>query len=354
MASETGTGPMGLPRLGINKSSIDAGSGAQLRTGVVVSVRVLAEMGPGLWRLRIGDREVVARAERALAPGMSFRAKIEAGSSTIVLHPLAQEAGREASLLAKLGLPDDAASRLALLASLAEGLKPEASRLGRIRRALRGGDGGEGDERERAGMAARLEAKGLASDPGAIDRLEALSGGDGESAGGREEHPARERKYSLGHPWKGEDPMDIAALLASLVRARSAPAEDGVAKLLGLYNHLGRKGGVLVPFSLGIGSIAFKGSLLLHLPYFAGLPVFVEGRFSTRQTTAGEAKAKGWYFVYESQGRGKSRIRLETPPGQEPALIDQLAETLRESGCELVVGPIDRDVRGLEEVLVDV
>ncbi|HUX38461.1 MAG TPA: hypothetical protein VMV44_11220 [Rectinemataceae bacterium] len=373
MAIEAGSGPSGLPRLGAIQSSVDAGSGAQLRTGVVVSVRVLADLGQGLWRLRAGDSELVARSERNLAPGMSFRAKVEAGATAIVLHPLVNDGSRQATLLAKLGLPDDSASRLALMASLVEGMRPEAARLGRIRRALRGGEGGEGEERDRAAMAARLEAKGLASGPEAVDLLESLAGGDGgDSRGGGDENHGRDRKYPLGLSEKEGDrprpdsigsneggggksaePVDIAVLLTSLVRAHAAPASDEVAAFLGLFNHLGKKGGVLLPFSLCIGSIAFKGSLLLHLPYFSGLPVFVEGRFSTHRQASNEGSASSWYFVYESQGRGKSRIRLELPEWHDRALIDQLAETLRESACELVVGPIDRGVEGLEEVLVD-
>lgn len=367
MAIEAGGGPF-PPRPASTTVSIKgAGSELSLRAGVVVSARVLGtagETGEGLWRISIGGKELIARADRALAPGAVLRATVEHGAEGLVLRPLVEAAEHQAAVLASLGLPGDAASRAALLAALGAGLKPEAGPLARIRRASLS----QGDEasESRAGLAARLEAKGLAALPEAVDELEALADGGGSARdrgngsgsspgdgrgkgdGPGSEAPGRRREAGGVSP----EAEEVSHLAASLAALSGRLAKDGEGGVLALFNHTGRRGGVLVPFSFTLGNIAFDGSLLLQLPLFPGGPLSAEGRFSAAALDVSGSPGM-WYFSFETLGKGRSRLRLEAPADRPGLDWGSLAGSLRASGCELVVGLRAADDMAAEGVLVD-
>lgn len=374
MAIEAGGSPPGLPRPSApSLLAFNADQGASLRVGVVVSVRVLGAAGAGSWRLSVSGPSLpattlVAKSERSFAAGEAFRAKVERGPSGFVLHPLAEQGEREAALLSSLGLPSDASARMALLASLAAGLRPEAGRLTRMRRAIGDGEAGEEKLRDRAAMAARLEARGLGSDAKTVDRLETLASGGGdeghEDYGGRgeqsEEGPVTGEAAGAGH----EPPTDsiapgeyeiaaMSTMLAKLALRRADLGKDGKEGLLGLFNHLGARGGVLLPFAFRYGNIAFEGSLLVQLQRSTGGISSIEGRFAAFRPEESRPAEREWLFVYQPKGRGLSRLRMEPPAWGGRRDWAALAASLDASGCELVVGPIEREGASFGEVYVE-
>ncbi|HUX40160.1 MAG TPA: hypothetical protein VMV83_03245 [Rectinemataceae bacterium] len=375
MAIEAGGSPPGLPRPAVaSLLAFNADQGASLRVGVVVSVRVIGEAGAGHWRLSVSGPNLlattlVAKSERAFAAGEAFRAKVERGASGFVLRPLAEQGEREAALLGSLGLPTDAGARAALLASLAAGLRPEAGRLARMRKAIGEPESGEERLRDRAAMAARLEARGLGSDASAVDRLEALAsgGGDGRDEGygsrdqGEEGHAARPSAGEGKEPPPPSDPIaageeeiaGIATMLAKFALRKADPGRDGDEGLLGLFNHLGGRSGVLLPFAFRYGNIAFEGSLLVQLQRSMGGISSIEGRFAAFRPEASRLPEREWLFVYQPKGRGLSRLRMEPPAWGGNRDWNALAASLEASGCELIVGPIEREGASFGEVYVE-
>ena len=375
MAIETGGNPPGLSRPpSLSLLAFNADQGASLRAGVVVSLRVLGEAGSGSWRLSVSGpgfaaATLVAKSERTFDAGESFRARVERASGGIVLRPLAVQGEREALFLSSLGLPTDAGARAALLASLAMGLRPEAGRLARIRNAVGDPEAGEERLRDRAAIAARLEARGLAADAGAVDRLETLSSGgrDGgaEEGGGRgaEEESGREPQVAeQGHasPSETEDVprgADEVALIATLLQSfalRRADPESGRDEgLLGLFNHLGGKNGVLLPFAFSYENIAFEGSLLVQLQRAIGGLSSIEGRFTALRSDESRPSEREWIFIYQPRGRGRSRLRIEAPASGDNRDWKALEVALAASGCDLVVGPIERAGASFGEVYVE-
>lgn len=376
MAIEAGPAPQGLPRLGHSALPlVGAGTEAKLRAGAFVSLRVLGEGGPGLWRLDLGGRLLLARSELQLRPGELLRARVERGGEGLVLRLLASPAARQDALLAGLGLPPDAASRAALLALLAEGLKPEAARLLRLRRVGLTATGEE-ERRERAALGARLEAKGLGAEAGGVEALRALlagrgPGGEDASREGKREGrnpgpppippPSGQGEGSRGgeaatgsgpeaRPAEGPPASELAELEALLSSLAGRRGEGG---LLSLFNHLGKRGGVLLPFAFSYGNIAFEGSLLLQLPQFPGAPPRLEARFAAGRAEELSEDRRPWYLVLDRVGSGGWRLRFEAPrPLSEPEL-GRLRELLISSGCELSAeAPRSRD-GGSEELDLD-
>jgi hypothetical protein len=256
---------------------VDAGSGAKLRAGVPISVTVLENPAPGLYRILVEGQSLRARSGLALSPGSVLLARVlpaPAGGGIL----LKLEAGKPPapgfppgvdSLLARLGLPVDAAGRLAASALLAEGLAPNPASLNRVKRTVLGHAGAEGSDAldEAARLAARLEAKGLAASPEAVGALAAAGdgrsgwsgrrdggqGGGGSQAGGRqgegmpkgqEGQDGQEAVAGLPPPTAsdlrgrtGAAPA-LTGLIAGLgqVAEASLPAEaDGMAKELGAF-----------------------------------------------------------------------------------------------------------------------
>jgi hypothetical protein len=377
-------------------------------------VEVVADLGAGRYRVQIGGRERLVRAESALVPGSIVTGRIVTGRlpasppvpgalpgrGTSLAEPLLEikplatvalpAAERQASLLASLGLPVDAISKALLRASLVEGLRPEAARLARMRRAVAAA--GEGGLEDRAAFAARLEAKGLGSSDGALDCLTALAqGGTGRGEGqeeGQEEDQGRgggraEFGYdeSLDVGKRGTEtrggptdpafsatshaPADEAervfeseqALVAGLagllegLLSRSAPD----AGLLGLYNHTRTKEGeVLVPFRFDLGEIAFKGGFRLHLSGMRGGSVRLEGRFTATRRDSPAGDLDSWGFVLASRGGGASSLRLSPPPAMLRRDWTPLVGSLALSGCSLEVGGGAPEPESSVEVDLDV
>ena len=181
-------GPAGAPLL-----LADAGSGAQLRTGVSVSVTVLERLSPGRYAIVAGGLILRARTDAVLQPGSVLRARVERadGGPGLVLRLLPdkpQAAGLQDgldALLARSGLQADAAGRLAAAALLTQGEAAAAGALARVRKAVLDGrasaalEDGDKDAEDRARLAARMEAKGLGATADAVDLLLGLSGDPG-------------------------------------------------------------------------------------------------------------------------------------------------------------------------------
>jgi hypothetical protein len=353
-------GPQGLPSRPESSLLIQsAGTGVPLRAGAFVSLRVLADLGGGDYRVLAGGQELRARAGEALVVGSLLRAKVEEaprgaareGSPAFLLRILPTPAEKQAGILATLGLPADAAGRAALAASLAEGLKPEAPRLARLRRAAL--TGGEGEEGERAAIAARLEAKGFEASAEAVEALVDLArggagrggrGGDGERgpgdspAGGQS--PEIGRATEVGLFAEGEE---LVAALAGLFRELFGRA-DPRSGLLGLYNHArAGDGELLVPFQIELGEIAFKGSFRLHLARIPGGPLGLEGRFRAYRVDSDDGTGASWGFSLETAGRGRSMLRLSAPDPSSLGDLEGLRSALLASGCELRLGAGDED-----------
>ncbi|MEI6876039.1 MAG: hypothetical protein WCL50_13020, partial [Spirochaetota bacterium] len=334
-----------------------AGSGVTLQAGALVSLKVLAELGKGLYRVSLGGRELSAQSSSPLLIGALLKARAEragtpspgtsAEGGSLVLRILASAAEKQAEILSGLGISPDKAALAALAASLAEGIKPDGSRLIRMRRAIASGK--EGEEGQRAAFAARLEAKGLESSPAFVDTLVALAGGgngDDASAGeGSRDEP--ERLESAEQPGSGAGEDELLPALAGLLQkffTQSGP-DSG---LLGLYNHArGDRGEVLVPFLFELGFIEFRGSFLLHLPHIVGGPLVVEGRFRASKQGEDDPKGSFWGFVLETTARGGSILRLGPPEARD---FSGLESSLAASGCLLKIDVGGSEAIGPEEV----
>jgi hypothetical protein len=237
-----------------------------------------------------------------------------------------------------------------------------------MRRAIGESEDGEEKLRDRAAMAAHLEARGLASDARAVDRLEALASGGGdechEDYGGRRDQTKEDQVTWASAGEEEEPPTDsvatgedeiagIASTLARLAQRRTGPDRDGEEGLLGLFNHLGGRDGVLLPFSFQYGNIAFEGSLLVELEHARGGVSSIEGRFAAFRPEAARPAEREWLFVYQPKGRGLSRLRMEPPAWGGRRDWKALAASLEASGCELIVGPIEREGASFGEVYVE-
>ena len=332
-----------------------AGSGVTLQAGALVSLKVLAELGKGLYRVSLGGRELSAQSSSPLLIGALLKARVEragtpspgtqAEGGSLVLRILASAAEKQADLLSGLGISPDRAALAALAASLAEGIKPDGSRLGRMRRAVASGN--EGEEEQRAAFAARLESKGLESSPAFVDTLVALAGGGDDASPGEGARDEAERLESAEQPGSDAGDDELLSALAGLLQklfTRSGP-DSG---LLGLYNHArGDRGELLVPFLFELGFIEFRGSFLLHLPHIVGGPLVVEGRFRASKQGGDDPKGSYWGFVLESTARGGSILRLGPPVACD---FSGLESGLAASGCVLKVDVGGGEAIGLDEV----
>jgi len=349
-----GAGPSQVPPL-VTFDFPNAGPGSPPRAGFFIEGRVVALLeargeGPRLYRILIEGREYEAFSSSRLAPGSLFRSRLAASpgarevSSPAPSSPLKAPSSAN-EVLASLGLPADQASRLALAATLAEGLRPEAARLGRLRRAIVGGGGEEG---ERAVLGAGLEAKGLAAGAETVDALLALAGGEGEGAdpgGGESEGEGEGRKGRGAEPAAPEaagqeGSGDLVAALADLIPllfTRTSPE----AGLLGLFNHAAAgQGPLLVPFAFEVGRFAFRGRFLLHLRNPSGGGLRLVSRFGVSRPGAPGAEARDWAFTLEERGRGSWFLGLRPPARLAGRDWKELEKSLAAAGCRLgVAGP---------------
>lgn len=354
----------------------NAGPGASLRAGVSISVTVLEDLGQGLWRVEAGGRSLTARAEGPLGLGSTFLARVETGpdGESILLRPeprgLAGAAGPAGppgfdQLLRDSGLVPDPAGRWAASALLAQGQKALPAVLARVRRAILSEAGAEPRALEtRAGIAAGLEARGLASSPEAVDALASLAEGrTGEGGGSGGESPrggtskGRDQAEAPGPgsretlapseaaaSGEGLGPLPLAEAekaLASYLRglclatatAAAEPRQDG---LLGLFNHARSPAGgpILIPFAFSLDSIAFSGVFRILLPYMAGGPGRIETRCLVRDREGKGERA--WAFDLGFGGPRPQLSLLEaagSAPGED--LVRVLGESLLDLGCRV-------------------
>ena len=360
--------------LGITGAPIlvtDAGSGVRLQAGVLVSLRVLEALSPGVYRVEVGGRVLMARSALNLPPASLLQARVEKseGGTGLVLRldPASLPAAERTldGLVLKTGLALDSSSRLAALALLSEGLKASPSALGRVRQsALKAGsDDGE----ERAGLAARLEAKGLSSSPESVDALLSILesgdsyGGDGEGMEARQEEGSSRGEAALVERTIPEKKLaaELGRFIKSLCfeargeesgealgRVGPAAGRSSARALLGLFNHARAAGRnwILVPFRFSLDSVAFAGSFRILLPYIYGGPGRIEASFRAakeegRDRGEGDsAEAEGDFWAFElSFGSGPPRLVIH--PGERKreaeAILADLGAELLESGCKV-------------------
>ncbi len=338
------TGPGAVPlRRGDGRESItlSAGSGIPFRAGVSVLARVVGQAADGQTLLRVRGSEFPVPTTKQLPIGslvwlrMATPAEFPGSKTTMALYPPSPlPSGFAARLLLSLGMGQDASGIAAAEAWLSRGLVPDASGLARVRRAVAAGIPGE--ERERAAMACRLEAKGLGATPEAVDRLLAIeSGRDSE---GRSDEDFRRADG-------GDDAHDsllteLAAMLALLCSRR-----DGDFALLGLFNQLhASEPDVLVPFSFQLGSIAFKGSFRLHLKRMSRVPASMEGRFTVFPEGSSPEGGTLWGFSLTVRAGAANLLRIQPPHDGRVRDWLRLGTSLAASGCELMVMESERGI----------
>lgn len=351
---------------GASPPSANAGPGT-LQAGVSISVTVLEDLGQGLWKVAAGGRLLTARAETLLQPGAKFLARVEIGPDGESLLLRIQEAPQGAagprgfdSLVRDAGLPLDAAGRWAASALLSMGQKALAPVLARVRRAvLSEGDLDPKSMEARAGLAASLEAKGLAASPEAVDALFGLSQGsvgeDGGGSGG--EAQSRNPGQPTGEVERQIPSEEVEAALSAYLRdlclsvSQDSEASLGRGKegLLGLFNHArGTLGGsILIPFAFSLDAIAFSGNFRILLPYMAGGPGRIEARFTA--TDREGLKESAWAFDLGLGGKAPQLSLLEAR-GEAPrdGLARELGRELEGLGCSLSLpqaGGLSHDVQ---------
>lgn len=373
------TGPVD-PSLKLVSASADRGAGreAGLKVGASVSVEVRESLGGGLYRVAAGGRLFVASSAQALAQGSALRAVVQSAGSSLVLrilprgaapqapppHPLPR--GQAVPNLPIPGYPGDQAARSAAAALLREGLAPDARALARVRRAALK-DGESGGEAET--LAARMEAKGIPSEEGALMELLSLSGGSSGGSGGdyrggqdcrggrddRREEGGGEAEGEataspppapIGSPAPGaldrdfclEVPEeDFPSVLAELLAGLATRTGEG-SDILSLFNHLPGPEGrwILVPFRFEADSVAFSGGLRIQLPYARGGPGRIEADFKASRGSL----AEDWSLSASFGGVRPSSLRLEAPRGSAAGAaarsrLGELARSLAASGCSV-------------------
>jgi hypothetical protein len=350
----------------------DAGRGNSLKAGVSVSVAVRERLGPELYRVAIGRRLVIASSSVLLEPGTLLKARVERAGDALLLR-IASKGGRDgissrdlapggaearaASAFSAAGLPNDAASRVALAALLREGMAPEARALARVRRAaLRDAESGG----EEADLAAKMEAKGMPSEDAALDEILAfLDGrGGGEKGGGEkgaepesEGRPPAEMDFRL--PEDGDLEKDfrvevpeggLPRFLGALIRMMSSRI-GGECDSLSLFNQLrGPEGSwIFVPFRFDLDSVDFAGSFRIQLPYVRG----GQGRFEAFFSASRGSTSEDWSFFVSFGGGRAPSLRLETSGGaadsRARSRLDALAAELAGHSCSVHMGTRDGD-----------
>lgn len=357
----------------------NAGQGAELRAGVSISVTVLEKTSPGLYRVLVGSKSLLASSQSELSPGSVFRARVEKApqGSSLLLRLLPERGGDDglAQLLKGTGLPLDAATRLAALALLDSGEALSPENLARVRRAAIGREGLRGSPEDRAEAAARLESKGLASSEDAVDALLGFADGSREGAWQGEGRGGSPRGGSDGPGSRGgvgheeasrqlPDPdlepdafaRDLGAFIKSLC---TASADDKAARILGLANHARSRGEDLVelPFHFSLDRVAFAGSFRILLPYMPSGPGRFDARFTA--TREGEADDSGgnsseWAFSLSSGGGVRPSLVLFPPSDRHEAerLLPAFEAELEKQGCAVRLG-VRKDVEPRGELDLD-
>jgi len=337
-----------------------------LAAGALVSVRVLAELGGGLYRVSAGAALLTARSDRPLQPGSLFSARVEAKEGRLSLKPLAN-----ASL--PLPVPPSGAERSAALAAsalLREGISPRPDSLARVRRAFARAEAEGGEAWDRAELAARLEAAGIPAEEAPLDAIHAEARGAGGrhprpgseegrgAAGEAEEASGEEASTEAVEPGAGsaapelgpaaldlEGPFalelpeaSLPAFLGSLLRAISFRS-GGEGSLLSLFNH--RRGPEAswsyAPFAFELDSIAFEGTIRIQSPQLAGGPGRIEAGFTARRAAPAPGEEKTWSFGLDF-GPGREAGSLAIGCGDEGSakasrrLLPELAAELAAIG----------------------
>ncbi|HET7839084.1 MAG TPA: hypothetical protein VFL04_04950 [Rectinemataceae bacterium] len=326
-----------------------AGQGQKLRAGALVSVTVLESRSPGSYLVQVGGRRLSASGPAGLQPGSLFRAKVESTPGGLILRAMApprQAGAGMAEILARSGLPDDRASRLALTALLGEGLRPQAPALSRVRRAFARA-GGEGEESasgsELGRLAARMEAAGLGSEDGILEALAAetglpsgsgggggAQGGDGSGTGPGGGQKTAGRRLELA----GDE---LPAVLGALLR-QTVLGSGGEGSLLNLFNHArGAEGSwIYAPFRFELDSVAFSGCFRVKLPLQMGGPGRIEADF---EATRRGSEPRTWSLGLAFGGSGRSALGIRANAGRDKALaaadLAGFEADLAASGCSL-------------------
>jgi hypothetical protein len=362
-------GPLN-PSLRLVDAGADRGVGprAGLKVGAFVTVEVRERLGGELFRVAIGARLVTASSAFPLEPGSTLRARVERSGEGLALRIVARESGAAiardgavAALAASAGLPNDPSTRVAAAALLREGIAPEARALARVRRAaLRDSESGG----EASDLAARMEAKGMPAEEGALGEILALlEGRGGEGRGGSEKRrepeegggPPEDQALESGN-WGelGEDlsfevpEEEFPRRLAQLFRAMVARSGGGCDSL-SLFNHLrGPEGSwLIVPFHFDADEVAFTGAFRIQLPYVRG----GQGRFEAFFKASRGPRAEDWSFFVNFGGRQPPSLRIETPKegaagSAARVRLDELARSLAAHSCSVLAGD-----RGSERVV---
>jgi hypothetical protein len=337
-----------------------AGSSPGLRVGAVVFVTIREKLAPGLFRIAVANGSLVARAGGDFTLGSTFRARVERSSGGGTrLHVLPAREGQKGGLpeiLARGGLSDDIAGRLAAAALLSEGMSPETRALARVRRLLlrrsgssisAGDDSTDPLDAERRALAARMEAKGIPAEEEVFEAIAAES--DGSAKDGRHERGKSDNKERSGDFTDIENGFvarvsetELPSVLGMLIRALAMRA-GGEGSFLNLFNHFrGPEGSwIYVPFRFGLDSIDFSGQLRIKLPYLAGGAGRLEAGFSVRKE--GQAADSVWAIALSFGGGAKPALRLspgcEKTGNKTAGMLPILEGELTRFGCSVVLAP---------------
>ncbi len=373
-----------------------AGPGAaKLRAGVRVSLAVLEKLAPGLYRISGAGQVFAARSQADLSVGSLLRARVEHAPGGLVFRletALSAPSSpgdallRYDSILRREGFVPDQLGRLAAAALLAEGLKPEAEALLRLRKAAASSQGPDTLEK-RLRLGARLEAKGLGATAGAIDALvDAMDGpagrggqgpsqgnADGQGQGGKGRSQSRELPGGAA-PEESAGADGLPPILGRLIKEAcfggrtegNGPAKDGddslsMAAILRLFNHAraaeGANNWIIVPFSFALDSVAFTGSFRILLPCMPGGPGRIEASFRAGPGIDGDAgspaEARDWDFaLFFGAGKPRLVIGAEGRRKELERFLPHLRATLAGSGCAVEMGfPQSRGLDG--SVVID-
>ena len=287
-----------------------------LRSGRTVAVRVVQNLGKGLFQASIGGKLFRVTSDAHLSVGDAFSAKVSWFSGRLVLRiievPLVAD-----SALKDLGLPLTPLTKAAVDALQRSSMTLDRAAVEWISSKIRNTPHNERDRPHLARILSLLYGKGIHADDRSIDALLSLSLGgktNSRDTGGKKREKHDEKR-------DGDDELHRDA---SPVRSASDPNP------VSLFNHIrtGRTDWIIIPFHSVRGSKEMGGVIRIRIPSPGAPP---DGLVVCVRSDDSE-----WSFACES---GRSRkIRVIKRDGRKIDEYEQFtafSEKLRNLGFEI-------------------
>jgi len=305
------------------------GTLSSLRNNQIITARVIRRLENGSWQLSLGGKLFTARAEVALSPGQSIRARVLMSAGKVFLKAFTRPQDGLLSLLRRAGIPQDALSARIAQLLVRSGYPLDPARISTLRQHLAA-------RRTLSDRSIRLAVlwhdRGLHLDEELLAAVENVldgnAGGEDLSGGQREQQrQRREEDEGTGSNPAVEDRPDSSpplfagsgrkALALSIKAAVSRTVAEGWHPLH-LFNHIVGKRGhwVIIPLSATAtkSGDSADGTLRIYLP--AGKPPY---RKATLDVSVGNARLSA---SWENGPGGARALVIHALPGMKSENVD--------------------------------